>query len=86
MVLDETLHRAVTAAFNRGWRQLLKEERVTAKNIDTIAGALLAGIFRAAQNGQLNEIVLLAEGMEHVKLAEADGWRTTDQTLRPRLH
>ena len=85
MVLDETMHSAVTTAFNRGWRQLLKEERVTAKNIDTIAGAL-SGIFRAAQNGQRSEIVLLAEGLEHVKLAEADGWRTTDQTLRPRLH
>ena len=65
-MLDEADHAAVIAAFNRGWRRLLKEELVTASNIETIAPALLEAIMSAAMKGQRGEFVLTAIGLTSV--------------------
>ena len=65
-MLDEAGHASVIAAFNRGWRRLLKEELVTASNIETIAAALLEAIMSAAMKGQRSEFVLTAIGLTSV--------------------
>ena len=59
-----TLENAIILmAFSRGWRALLREQRVTARNIETLASDLLMGILEAADEGEKNEIVLVARGI-----------------------
>jgi hypothetical protein len=42
----------ILTAFSRGWRALLREQRVTARNIETLASDLLMGILEAADAGE----------------------------------
>ena len=56
-------HLAIHRAFGRAWRTLLREERVTAANIDIISLSLLQGILDAVATGERNELVLMAAGL-----------------------
>ena len=63
-----TLENAIILmAFSRGWRALLREQRVTARNIETLASDLLMGILEAAEAGEKNEIVLVARGTNYAR-------------------
>jgi hypothetical protein len=57
----------IVAAFQRGWRTLLREERVTCHNIEKIAASLLCGIFDAAQGGEQDEIALMTRSLENAR-------------------
>ena len=63
-MLDKTI---IVTAFSRGWRALLREERVTANNIEKIATDLLIGVLDAAETGEKNEIVLVARGTNYAR-------------------
>jgi hypothetical protein len=63
MLTDQQIN-VVEGAFQRGWRTLLREERVTARNIETISASLLKGILLAVQAGEQNEIVIMAAGLQ----------------------
>jgi hypothetical protein len=75
----------IVAAFERGWRTLLREERVTAQNIDKIAGALLIGILEAVDAGEQNEIVLMARGVHRARRHDKRSRTSRSYELR-RLH
>ena len=54
----------ICAAFQRGWRILLREERITSENSEAITAAFLKGILEAVERGERNELVLMAAGLQ----------------------
>jgi hypothetical protein len=80
--------KVMTAAFQRAWRTLLEEERITAKNIERIPTMLLVAIVDAAQTGEQDEL-LLAQAAVHKIVVDEHGrpeqaWRKS--SIPKRLH
>jgi hypothetical protein len=80
-MLEKTI---ILTAFSRGWRALLREKRVTARNIETIASDLLIGILEAADAGEKNEIVLVARGTNYAR--QRDKLPAPPTPIRSRLN
>jgi hypothetical protein len=68
--LDDTL--LVREAFSDAWRQLLAEERVTARNVLSVPDVLLEAILEAAERGERDEQKLVAAAMRRMTLFERD--------------
>ena len=60
----------MTAAFQRAWRTLLKEQRVTSKNIERIPKLLMAAIVDAAHKGERNELRLSEAAVHRIAIYE----------------
>ena len=67
----------IHGAFQRGWRLLLRQERVTADNIEAISASLLEGILVCVQSGEQNEIIVMAAGLQNTRDVTAVAQRQT---------
>lgn len=76
----------IGSAFQRGWRTLLREERVTAKNIEDIAGKLLRGILAAVVEGEKNELSVVAQALAFVNKPQAAPMKRHSLRLVRSLH
>ena len=62
--------KAMTAAFQRAWRTLLKQQRVTSKNIERIPKLLMAAIVDAAHKGERDELRLAEAAVHRIAVHE----------------
>jgi len=76
----------MTAAFQRAWKTLLEEERITAQNIEFIPTLLMEAIVDAAHAGERDELLLASAALVRMSNHERD---ESDSGLRistDRLH
>jgi hypothetical protein len=71
----------MTGAFQRAWKTLLKERRVTVGNIEQVPTMLLAAIVDAARNGERDETLLAQAAIHKIAVYEQDQlervWRSS---------
>lgn len=62
----------MTRAFQRAWKALLKEERITAQNIERAPTLLMEAIVDAAYGGERNERNLAVAAVARMTLYERE--------------
>jgi hypothetical protein len=76
----------MTAAFQRAWKALLVEERITARNIEFIPAMLMAAIVDAAHTGERDELLLAAAALGRMANYERDELESHLRVSSDRLH
>ena len=76
----------MTAAFQRAWKALLVDERITAKNIEFIPTILMEAIVEAAHTGERDELLLTATALARMAKYERDELESSLRVSYDRLH
>ena len=76
----------ITAAFQRAWKTLLVEERITAQNIEFIPTLLMEAIVDAAHAGERDERRLASAALVRMSNHERDDSDSGLQIGSDRLH
>lgn len=63
---------AMTRAFQAAWRSLLKDERITAQNIERAPTMLMEAIVDAAHAGERSELNLAAAAIARMTMYERE--------------
>ena len=76
----------MTAAFERAWKALLLDERITAQNIENIPTMLMEAIVDAAHTGEHDELRLAAAALGRMANYERDELESSLRIAYDRLH
>jgi hypothetical protein len=76
----------MAAAFQRAWKTLLVDERVTAENIEFIPTLLMEAIVDAAHAGERDELLLAAAALGRMANHERDELESRLRFAVDRLH
>jgi hypothetical protein len=76
----------MTTAFQRAWKALLVDERITAENIEFVPTLLMEAIVDAAYAGERDELLLAAAALGRMANHERDELESRLRVASDRLH
>ena len=76
----------MAAAFQRAWKTLLVDERITAENIEFVPTLLMEAIVDAAHAGERDELLLTAAALSRMANHERDELESHLRFTADRLH